>query len=346
MYMPMQRAEDLADFENRLNLVRMELEQLHKPPDESTLVVAFIQGLREEFKTAAQLLSTGVVDAFTLDDAVQHVRDSMLIVSTQADVPIFAFHAEAHATPTLASVTQDAMATQLSTLAAQVQSLAESVAAVLASSSRSGRGNDNREPIVCTYCDRRGHAEVDCFKRQRDLKRKAEAEAHVAIAVVVASGPLSLASPSPPATVVPRAMPSYLDHMPHVIEDTSFVAADVSFFDAFHETPLFVPSPLTLMDDICDDNEVTTIPYADDMLFTYRDAVTHSRAHHTMPVNCPLTAIHIPPSDDTDDCPSLVSDSDDMFCTDEEDDVIHMAIRMDSCYTEVVPAPQGACFGG
>jgi hypothetical protein len=119
MYLPMHRAKDLTDFENRLNLVRMELEQLHKPLDESTLVVAFIHGLREEFKTAAQFLSTGAVDAFTLDDAVQHVRDSMLIVSTLADVPIFAFPAEAHVTPAPASVTaatQDAMATQLSTL--------------------------------------------------------------------------------------------------------------------------------------------------------------------------------------------------------------------------------------
>jgi hypothetical protein len=154
MYLPMQRAEDLTNFENRLNLVRMELEQLHKPPDESTLVVAFIQGLREEFKTAAQLLSTCVVDAFTLDDVVQHVRDSMLIVSTPADVAISAFLAEAHITPAPASVTaatQDAMATQLSTLAEQVKSLAESVAAVLASPSRSGRGHDNRDPIVCTY---------------------------------------------------------------------------------------------------------------------------------------------------------------------------------------------------
>jgi hypothetical protein len=90
MYLRMQRAEDLTDYENRLNLVRMELEQLMKPPDESTLV-AFIQGLREEFKTAAQLLSTGAVDAFTLDDVVQHVRDSMLIASDPAPQPVLHF---------------------------------------------------------------------------------------------------------------------------------------------------------------------------------------------------------------------------------------------------------------
>jgi hypothetical protein len=33
MYLTMQRAEDMADYENWLNLVRMELEQQMKPPD-------------------------------------------------------------------------------------------------------------------------------------------------------------------------------------------------------------------------------------------------------------------------------------------------------------------------
>jgi hypothetical protein len=47
-YLQMQRVKDLMNFENRLNLVRMELKQLHKPPNKSTLIVAFIQGLREE----------------------------------------------------------------------------------------------------------------------------------------------------------------------------------------------------------------------------------------------------------------------------------------------------------
>jgi hypothetical protein len=56
MYLPMQSAEDLTDFENRLNLVQMELEQLRKPPNESSQVLASIQGLREEFKNDAQLL--------------------------------------------------------------------------------------------------------------------------------------------------------------------------------------------------------------------------------------------------------------------------------------------------
>jgi hypothetical protein len=53
MHLPMQRVEDLADCENRMGIVRMEIEQLLEPSDESTMVVAFIQGLREEFKTSA-----------------------------------------------------------------------------------------------------------------------------------------------------------------------------------------------------------------------------------------------------------------------------------------------------
>jgi uncharacterized membrane protein len=111
MYLPMQRVEDLTSFENRRNLVRVELEQLHKPLDESTLIIAFIQGRREEFKNAAQLLSTGVVDAFTLDDVVQHVRDSMLIVSTQVDVSVSAFPDDSLSPPTHALVTQEAIVT-------------------------------------------------------------------------------------------------------------------------------------------------------------------------------------------------------------------------------------------
>eukprot|EP00873_Tetraselmis_striata_P002098 jgi/Tetstr1/422362/TSEL_013202.t1 len=58
--------EDLTDYENRLNLVRMELECMDKAPDESTLIVAFIKGLRDEFRRTAahrrlfKLLSTNM----------------------------------------------------------------------------------------------------------------------------------------------------------------------------------------------------------------------------------------------------------------------------------------------
>jgi hypothetical protein len=124
-------------------------------------------------------------------------------------------------------------------------------------------------------------------------------------------------------------MPPCLVRTPYAADDTSFSSTDGLFFDTFtvlapprHEAPLFVPSPLTLLDDICDDNEVTAITYADDDLSTYRDAVTHSRAHHTLSDDCHVTASHISLSNDTDDCPSLISDSDDIFCTDDEDDVI------------------------
>jgi predicted RNA-binding protein YlxR (DUF448 family) len=174
MYKPMQRSEDLTDYNNHLNLVQMELEQLLKPLDEFTLVVALSQGLRGEFKTAAQLLSIGVVDAITLDDAVQHMQDSMLIVTALAETPISAFLA--NATPVLASqaITQNAIVAQLSTLIAQMKSLDEYVVAVAASSSRPSRGGDHREPIICSYCDKLGHTESDCYTRQRDEKCKAE----------------------------------------------------------------------------------------------------------------------------------------------------------------------------
>jgi hypothetical protein len=93
MHLKMQRAKDLASYDNRHNLVRMELEQLLKPPDESTLVVAFIQEQGEKLKTSAHFLSTVVVDAFTLDVVIQNVRDSMLIASAPAEQCVFAFSA-------------------------------------------------------------------------------------------------------------------------------------------------------------------------------------------------------------------------------------------------------------
>eukprot|EP00873_Tetraselmis_striata_P035537 jgi/Tetstr1/455801/TSEL_042595.t1 len=74
LHMRMKTTEDLTDYDNRLNPVRRELECMDKAPDESTLVIAFIKGLRDEFRTAAQILSTRVVTATTLDAAVQHVN--------------------------------------------------------------------------------------------------------------------------------------------------------------------------------------------------------------------------------------------------------------------------------
>jgi hypothetical protein len=85
MYLKIQRAEDLTNNENRLYLVRMELEQLLKPLDELPLFVAFIQGLLEEFKAVAEFLSTSAVHAATLDDDVQHVCDSMLLASAPTE---------------------------------------------------------------------------------------------------------------------------------------------------------------------------------------------------------------------------------------------------------------------
>jgi hypothetical protein len=136
-------------------------------------------------------------------------------------------------------------------------------------------------------------------------------------------------------------MPACLVHAPPAIDATSFAAADVFFFDTFpvkasplHETSLSVPSPHTLMDGICNDNDLASITYDDNVLFIYRDVVTHSRARHTLRDGCLLDVSHIPFSNDFDDCPSLVSDSGEMICTDNENDVLQMAIR-----TVVRPLP-------
>jgi hypothetical protein len=170
----------------------------------------------------------------------------MLIASTPTDVPISAFPAEAHATPPLdESVTQDAIVAELYTLTAQVKFLAESVTTVVASSSRPNRGNDGRVPIVCAYCDNRGHIESHCFKRQCDLKPKTEAETLTVTVILATSVPFAPTSPSPPAAGVPWAMPSYLALVPLVVEDTSFVSDDVSFFDLPRHCLLCVAPPPT-----------------------------------------------------------------------------------------------------
>jgi tetraacyldisaccharide-1-P 4'-kinase len=114
----------------------MELEQLLKPTDESTLIAAFLQGLREELRTAAQLLSMSAVDAFILDDGVQHERNSMLVASASREQHVSAFPADVTQSPSSENVVHNTIVAQLSTLAAQMKSLANSVAAMVASSSR------------------------------------------------------------------------------------------------------------------------------------------------------------------------------------------------------------------
>jgi hypothetical protein len=231
MYRRMQRAEDLTDYDNRLNLARMELEQLMKPPDESTLVVAFIQGLRVEFKTAAQLLSTGTVDAFTLDDVVQHVRDSMLIASAPVEQHVYAFLAEVTRSPSSENVVHDAIVAQLSTLTAQMKSLTDSVAAMVASSSRPSSEGARRHLIRCSYCDKRGHTEAECYQRQHDIKRNTDAVASFENVVVAALAP----PPPPPIAGALWALPAYVSP-PLLLEselDISFVSADVWFIDSY-----------------------------------------------------------------------------------------------------------------
>jgi hypothetical protein len=134
----------------------------------------------------------------------------MLIISTLADVPVSAFPADAMSPPAHALVNREASVTQLSTLTAQMKSLAESVAAVVASSSRPSCRHDGREPIICTYCDKRGHVEVDCYKRQRDLKRKADNGVSPETVVVAASTPQLMSR-------LPRRLLGFLGLCQHVL---------------------------------------------------------------------------------------------------------------------------------
>eukprot|EP00873_Tetraselmis_striata_P042795 jgi/Tetstr1/463059/TSEL_007996.t1 len=127
LHMRMKTTEDLTDYEKRLNLVRMELACMDKAPDESKLVVAFIKGLRDEFRTAAQILSTRVVTATTLDAAVQHVWDSMLTVDPEpADQPTSTFAADNSSNVAIDS--NAAILFTLKMLSTNMESMASSVA--------------------------------------------------------------------------------------------------------------------------------------------------------------------------------------------------------------------------
>eukprot|EP00873_Tetraselmis_striata_P029975 jgi/Tetstr1/450239/TSEL_037277.t1 len=120
--------EDLTDYEKRLNMVRMELECMDKAPDESTLVVAFIKDLRDEFRTAAQMLPTEAVTATTLDAAVQHARDSMLTVDPEpADQPTSTFAADGSSNVAVES--NSAILSTLKMLSTNMESMVSQAAA-------------------------------------------------------------------------------------------------------------------------------------------------------------------------------------------------------------------------
>jgi hypothetical protein len=114
------------------------------------------------------------------------------------------------------------------------------------------------------------------------------------------------------------------------------------FFNTFqaitstiHETSFPLQSLRANSDDICDDNAFTSINYADDVLFTYLHVVARSRAHHTLSSRmlngCQPDAINMYISNDIDDLPSLVSDFDDPFSFDDDDDILQVAIRTIVC---------------
>jgi hypothetical protein len=183
----------------------MELEQLLKPREESILGVAFIHGLREEFKSAAQLFSIGVVDVHTVADVVRHVRDSMLIVATHADtivlVIVLAFPAGTALTPAHKAVTQDAIVAQLFTLSTQTKFLTESIATVVAIGPRLGNIVEVMavtQLSALTATNEATHMEADCFTRQRGFKQKADARTPTETVGVATSSPLPPCSPFRP----------------------------------------------------------------------------------------------------------------------------------------------------
>jgi hypothetical protein len=153
----MQRAKDLTDYGNRINLVRMELKQLLKHPDESTLVVALIQGLREELRLLLsfylRVLSTPSPSMMLLSMC------AILCPSPRPDgtTCLCAFPAEVTRSPSSENVVHEAIVAQLSTLTTQMKALPHSVAAMVASSSRPSSAGAHRHPISCPYCDKRGH---------------------------------------------------------------------------------------------------------------------------------------------------------------------------------------------
>jgi hypothetical protein len=63
-------------------------------------------------------LSTGIIEAFTLDDFVHHVCDSMLIASAPTELPFSAFPVEVTQSPSSENVVHDVIAALLSTLTA------------------------------------------------------------------------------------------------------------------------------------------------------------------------------------------------------------------------------------
>jgi hypothetical protein len=119
-------------------------------------------------------------------------------------------------------------------------------------------------------------------------------------------------------------MPSYLAHMPHVLEDTSIVSVHMSFFDTFHTSvssaqhlhPRVVDDPLPSdSNNICDDNLFHSVAYMDDMLLTY--ALPRSPSPSRAPSS----------HDDSDDCPSFVSDLDDDSSIFYDVDLLHVSLR-------------------
>jgi hypothetical protein len=102
-------------------------------------------------------------------------------------------------------VVHAAIAVELSTVTAQMKSLTDSVAAIVASPSRPSSEGAHRHPIRCSYCDKRGHTEAEYYQRQHYVKRNADVVASSETVVAAA-----LAPPPPPISGALWAFPTYL----------------------------------------------------------------------------------------------------------------------------------------
>jgi hypothetical protein len=89
----------------------------------------------------------------------------MLLVSASTEQHVSAFPVEVTQSRSSQNAIHDAIVAKLSTLAVQMKTLANPVAAIIASSSRPTSTCEHYHPTIYSYCDTRGHTETDCYQQ-------------------------------------------------------------------------------------------------------------------------------------------------------------------------------------
>jgi hypothetical protein len=158
-----------------------------------------------------------------------------------------------------------------------MKALADYVATLAATYGRP-RPNDQWGIIVCSYYDKRGHAEVECFNRQRHKKRKVDALAPPETFVVAATDVAPLPKPGVPwAILACVSISPSLELKPDALKDVSFISYDTFFFDnmgaptrpCFNQVVgwPFSSAQSPVADDICGDtSHLTVTSYRDDLV--------------------------------------------------------------------------------